>query len=278
MPVPRPHGRDPRHLRRPRPLGRGQAAGRAGPAGVQHGPHAGPVDAPRAPRRRARRGRHRHPRTGRVADRDGPPARARPHHRPCAAASRRSRRPARPQARRARARPPSPAVALAGYTNAGKSTLLNAPHRRRGRRPRPPLPHARPDDADDYASTGLPLPRHRHRRLHPQAAPPARRWTTDIESSTDRNWRPPGCLSSVSVRPSVGRMSDVRPWTTCDRLGLVEMWTVSPARFMPASSGPRFPSSPAAKFPPMAHEDVHVVPVRRPAALPWSRSRAPAVC
>ena len=49
----RPHRGDPRHLRRPRPLGRGQAAGRAGPARIQHGPHAGAVDPPRAPRRSA---------------------------------------------------------------------------------------------------------------------------------------------------------------------------------------------------------------------------------
>ena len=42
---------DPRHLRRPRPHRRGQAAGRAGPARVQPRPHARPVDAPRAPRR-----------------------------------------------------------------------------------------------------------------------------------------------------------------------------------------------------------------------------------
>ena len=67
-----------------------------------------------------------------------------------------------------------PTVALAGYTNAGKSTLLNRADRRRGRRPRPALPHARPDDA--HAAPRRPhLPAHRHRRLHPQAAASARR-------------------------------------------------------------------------------------------------------
>ena len=71
----RPHRGDPGHLRRPRRLGRGQAAGRAGPARVQHGPHAGAVDPPRAPRRLHRR-RHRHQGPGRDADRDRPPARA----------------------------------------------------------------------------------------------------------------------------------------------------------------------------------------------------------
>ena len=44
-----------------------------------------------------------------------------------------------------RARSSLPSVALAGYTNAGKSTLLNAAHRSRGRSRRPALPHARPD-------------------------------------------------------------------------------------------------------------------------------------
>ena len=44
-------------------------------------------------------------------------------------------------ARRARARA-LPLVALAGYTNAGKSTLLNRDDGRRGRRARPAVPHA----------------------------------------------------------------------------------------------------------------------------------------
>ena len=86
----RPHRGDPRHLRRPRPHGRGQAPGRAGAARVQPRPHAGAVDAPRAPRRRAHGRRHRHPGSGRVPDRDRPPPGARPDHRaaaPAAAAS-----------------------------------------------------------------------------------------------------------------------------------------------------------------------------------------------
>ena len=56
----RPHGDHPRHLRRPRPLGRGQAAGRAGPARVQPRAHARAVDPPRAARRGAYGRRHRH--------------------------------------------------------------------------------------------------------------------------------------------------------------------------------------------------------------------------
>ena len=61
---------------------------------------------------------------GRVADRDRPPPRARPHLRAAAAAWRTSRARARRCAPSASART-LPHVALAGYTNAGKSTLLN---------------------------------------------------------------------------------------------------------------------------------------------------------
>ena len=168
----RPHRGDPRHLRRPRPLGRGQAPGRARPARVQHGPHARAVDAPRASRRRPRRRRHRHPRPGRVADRDRPPPRARPHHRAAPPARGRARHPRDP-AGRARARAPADGRARRLHERRQVDAAQRA-HRRRGRRPRPALPHARPDDA--HAAAGRPhLPAHRHRRVHPQAAPSARR-------------------------------------------------------------------------------------------------------
>ena len=52
--------------------------------------------------------------------------------------------------------------------------------------------------------------------------------TADIESSTvTRCSRPP--VRSFSLRPRAGRISAVRPCTTCERFSLVETWTVSSA-------------------------------------------------
>ena len=99
---------------------RGQAPGRARAARVQPPAHAGHVEAPRAPRRR-----HRHARPRRVPARDRPPARPAADRRPQAQAARARAAAARVQ-RKARERSAAPVVALAGYTNAGKSTLLNA--------------------------------------------------------------------------------------------------------------------------------------------------------
>ena len=67
-----------------------------------------------------------------------------------------------------------PSVALAGYTNAGKSTLLNALTGAGRERRLTPLPHARPDDPR-LRARGAALPGDRHGRLHPQAAPSAGR-------------------------------------------------------------------------------------------------------
>src|ERR1700709_1998119 len=67
-----------------------------------------------------------------------------------------------------------PSVALAGYTTAGKSTLLNALTGAGGGVPPPPLPDARPDHAELRALRPR-LLADRHGRLHREAAPPTGR-------------------------------------------------------------------------------------------------------
>ena len=113
-----------------------------------------------------------------------PGARARRRSRPTAAwratASRRSSaswrevKSSRAVMRAERERAHLPQVALVGYTNAGKSTLLNELTGATVGRRRPPLPHAGPEHARRAAQRPA-LPADRHRRLHPQAAPPAGR-------------------------------------------------------------------------------------------------------
>ena len=85
-----------------------------------------------------------------------------------------------------------PAVALAGYTNAGKSTLLERPHRRRGRGPRPSLPHARPDD---------PRAADRDRRICCSPTPSGSSASCPISSSrrSGRPSRRPGSPTSCST-------------------------------------------------------------------------------
>ena len=124
----RPDTADPRHLRPACRLGRGEVAGRARAARVQPPAHAWHVEAPRAPRggggprssaaasaRAARASRSSRP-TG-----DSPTGGSR-------SSARRLRDVGAHRAtrRKARTRSSAPTVALAGYTNVGKSTLLNA--------------------------------------------------------------------------------------------------------------------------------------------------------
>ena len=116
----RPHAADPRHLRPARRQRRGEAPGRARAARVQPAADARDVAAPRAARRRRR-----HARPRRVAARDRPPARAPPRLRAQEAPDRASSGSATTR-RKERRRTQVPTIALAGYTNVGKSTLLNA--------------------------------------------------------------------------------------------------------------------------------------------------------
>ena len=81
------------------------------------------------------------------------------------------------------------------------------------------------------------------------ASGPFEAWTADIESSTvTRCSRPP--VRSFSLRPSTGRISASRPVTTCDRLSLVETWTVRSACRM-ASSVTSVSDIAETKLPPM---------------------------
>ena len=76
---------------------------------------------------------------------------------------------------RRRRKAPIPVVALVGYTNAGKSTLLNALSGQRRARRRPALLDARPDDQAHRAAGGRGLRPDRHRRFHPPHPAPADR-------------------------------------------------------------------------------------------------------
>ncbi len=99
--------------------------------------------------------RLRDPRTGRVADRDRPPPRARPHLGAAPPAGARQGH-TRGPARRARARAPAAGGARRLHERREVDAAQRA-DRQRGRRPRPPLPHPGPDDAP-AADRRAPLP------------------------------------------------------------------------------------------------------------------------
>ena len=115
----RPHGAHPLRVQQARALPRGHHAGAPRPARVRAHAHArqGPRDVP--PGRRRRHARPRRDQAG------GRPARDAPAH-PDAAQAHRAHGADAAHAARKRLRTDVPLIALAGYTNAGKSTLLNA--------------------------------------------------------------------------------------------------------------------------------------------------------
>ena len=78
---------------------------------------------------------------------------------------------------------------------------------------------------------------------------PCEACTADMESSTVTRCLVPPVMSR-SLRPSAGRMSASRPWTTWERLSLVETCTVRAAR-RKASSVTAVSEMAATKLPPM---------------------------
>ena len=92
-----------------------------------------------------------------------------------------------------------PTIALVGYTNAGKSTLLNAlTGAEVGVRDR--LFHTLDPTTRTLQARRPPAPADRHRRLHPQAAPPARR-RVRRDARGDPPRRAARCTCSTPPRP-----------------------------------------------------------------------------
>ena len=169
------------------------------------------VDAPVAPRRRRR-----HARPGRDAARGRPPARARAH-RAAAPAPRATSRARAACTATSGAAVPFPTVALVGYTNAGKSTLMNA------------LTHAGVLVEDRLFATLDPTVRRlrlparadgaprRHGRLHPQAAAPARRGVQEHARGGAR--RRPAAARGRRAQPAAGRSTRASSRTCSSELG-----------------------------------------------------------
>ncbi len=180
----RPDRADPRHLRPAREVQGGPGAGRAGPAQLHEAAAARlgwqPVPPGRWPGRRATAAAS--AAVAPVRPRSRPTGAGSTPRSPSCAASSSDMKGTRDTKRQERRRHQIPRVAIAGYTNAGKSSLLNrltgAGRAGRGLAVRDP----RPDHAayDDHRRPRL--HDERHRRLRPRTCPTswsrrsARRW------------------------------------------------------------------------------------------------------
>ena len=111
-----------------------------------------------------------------------------------------------------------PTIALAGYTNAGKSTLLNAltaaygrgggrPGRTRPARARPPLSHTRPDHAHCATSGGGPATSSPTRSASSASSPTS--WWTPSAPRWRRRSAPTCCCTCSTPRPLRAR------WRRC---------------------------------------------------------------
>ena len=104
---------------------------------------------------------------------------------------------ARRAPRRARRRE-LPIISIVGYTNAGKSTLLNALTEQRRARRGQAVRHAGPHQAAAAASARARGHHHRHRGLHPRPA-------EDLVARSaprSRSWPTPTCCCTSSTRPT----------------------------------------------------------------------------
>ncbi len=106
-------------------------------------------------------------------------------------------------------------VALVGYTNAGQvEPAARAERRARHRGGGPPLRHARHAHARRGHRRGVPRARHRHRRVHPQAAAPA---GGELPRHARGGPRRPTSCSTWSMRATPSGKTRCGWWRKCSR-------------------------------------------------------------